>query len=147
MGWLDSLIGKTVAIDTAPLVFYIEDHVAYADRLEPLFQAVARGQVTLVTSVVTLIEVLVHPLRQGDHALAQAYNDLLLNSSGFTTVPVDAAIAQSAAELRSGSRLKTPDAIHLATAITRSADVFLTNDRDFGPITLIPILRVADLLP
>lgn len=145
MGWVEDLVGKTVAVDTAPLVFYIEDHPEHADRLEPFFQAVVAGRVAMVTSVVTLLEVLVHPLRRGDEALAHAYNDFLLASSGVTTVAVDAAIAQAAAELRCGSRLKTPDAIHVATALVRKADLFLTNDRDFGASAPLPILRVTDL--
>jgi predicted nucleic acid-binding protein len=146
VGWVEGLFGKTVAVDTAPLVFYIEDHPEYADRLEPFFQAVVEGRIAMVTAVVTLLEVLVHPLRRGDEALAHADNDFLLASSGVTTVPVDEAIAQAAAELRSGSKLKTPDAIHLATAMDRKADAFLTSDRDFDGAASMPILRVSELV-
>jgi hypothetical protein len=37
---LDDLRGKTVGLDTAPLIFYIEDHPTYADLLAPFFEAV-----------------------------------------------------------------------------------------------------------
>lgn len=54
MGWVDELRGKTVGLDTAPLIFYIKDHPVFADRLEPFFQLVESGDIQLVTSTVTL---------------------------------------------------------------------------------------------
>jgi predicted nucleic acid-binding protein len=140
------LRGKTVGLDTAPLIFYIEDHPSYADLLAPFFEAVKSGEIRVVTSTVTLLEVLVHPLKHGDESLAHAYNDILLSSPNTLTVPVTPATAQTAAELRVTSNLKTPDAIHLATAINHRADAFLTGDRDFGGFKLMKILRVRELV-
>lgn len=145
MGWVKGLHGQTVGLDTAPLIFYIEDHPVYADRLEPFFQSVRSGDITIVTSVLTLLEVLVHPLRRKDEALAHRYNDILLSSPNILTLPVDAAIAQLASELRSSARLKTPDAVQVATALSRSAAAFLTNDRDFHSVSALQVLRVSDL--
>lgn len=145
MGWLEPLLGKSVGIDTAPLIYYIEDHHQYAQLMEPFFRAVSREEIAMVTSIITLTEVLTHPLRKGDEKLAQTYNEFLLTSAGVTTVSVNTAIAQSAAEIRAEHRLKTPDAIHLATAISLGADAFLTNDRDFGNATSLPILRLKEL--
>jgi len=145
MGWVEDLRGKTVGLDTAPLIFYIEDHPIYADLLAPLFEAVKSGETRLVTSTVTLLEVLVHPLKHGDERLAHAYNAILLSSPNIFTVPVTPATAQTAAELRAVSKLKTPDAIHLATAINHRADAFLSGDRDFGEFNLLRILKIRDL--
>jgi predicted nucleic acid-binding protein len=145
MGWVEDLRGKTVGLDTAPLIFYIEDHPTYADLLAPFFEAVKSGEIRIVTSTVTLLEVLVHPLKRGDESLAHEYNDILLSSPYIFTVPVTPATAQTAAELRAMSKLKTPDAIHLATAINHHADAFLTGDRDFGEFDLMRILKIRDL--
>jgi predicted nucleic acid-binding protein len=145
MGWVEDLRGKTVGLDTAPLIFYIEDHPTYADLLAPFFEAVKSGEIRVVTSTVTLLEVLVHPLQRGDESLAHQYNDILLSSPYISTVPVTPATAQTAAELRAKSNLKTPDAIHLATAINHHADAFLTGDRDFGAFASMRILKIRDL--
>jgi len=145
MGWIEDLRGKTVALDTAPLIFFIERRQPYVDLLRPFFQAVDRGELRIVTSTVTLIEVLVHPLRHGDESLTHQYNDILLSSPHIFTVPVTPATAQTAAELRALHNLKTPDAIPLATAINYHADAFLTNDRDYGSITSPQILKLRDL--
>jgi len=67
-----------VAVDTSPFIFFIEQHPKYVEIIRPFFQAVDRGDCQIVTSTVTLIEVLVHPIRNGDEGLAQIYNDILL---------------------------------------------------------------------
>lgn len=145
MGWVEDYHGKSVGLDTAPLVYYIEDHPTYAELLAPFFEAVTSGEIRIVTSTVTLLEVLVHPLKHGDDRLAHEYNDILLSSPHILTVPVTPATAQTAAELRATGKLKTPDAIQLATAINHRASAFLTGDRDFSDFDLLKILRVRDL--
>jgi len=146
MGWIEDLHGQTISLDSAPLIYYIEEHPDYGKVLDPFFEAVAGGDISLVTSTVTLLEVLVQPLRKGDEALAHSYNDILLSSPNITTLPVTPTTAQLAAELRAEGKLKTPDSIHLATAINHNATTFLTNDRDFGEIDSLQVLRVSDLL-
>jgi len=145
MGWVTDLEGTTVGLDTAPLIYFIEQHPKYLDVVRPFFQAVDRGECEVVTSVITLIEVLVHPLRHGDEALAQQYNDILLSSSNVKTLPVTFSTAQSAAELRAAHGLKTPDAIQLATALRHGADAFLTNDRDLAGVEGLRVLKLRDL--
>lgn len=135
------------AIDSSPFIFFIERHPKYASVLRPFFEAVDRGDIRLVTSVVTLLEVLVHPIRRGDEALAVRYNDILLSSPNICTIPVTPSTAQSAAELRSQHRLKTPDAIQLATAIDQGAGAFLTNDRAFPRVGETDILKLHELVP
>jgi hypothetical protein len=75
MGWIDDLQGKTVGVDTSPLIFFIEEHSKYGPVLDPFFESVSRGEIQLVTSTVILLEVLVHPIRLNDEPLAQRYND------------------------------------------------------------------------
>lgn len=145
MGWLDQLRGKTVAIDTAPLIYYFEDHAVFASLLHPFFCELQAGQVKGVTSVVSLIEVLVHPLRHGDERLASQYHDALLSHPHLATLPVNHAIAQLAAELRAEQNLKTPDAIQLATAMKANAHCLLTNDRNFGNAQGIEIITLREL--
>lgn len=144
MGWLDDLLGQTIALDTAPLIYYIEENPEYVSRVDPFFAAVGRGDIRLIASTLTLLEVLVHPLREGDEALAHQYNDILVTSPYITTIPVTAVTSQVAAEIRATHGLKTPDAIHLATAINHGADALLTNDRGFPDGLGVRILRLSD---
>jgi predicted nucleic acid-binding protein len=110
-----------------------------------VFTSVAQGHLRVVTSTVTLLEVLVLPIRLGDEALAFKYNDILLSAPNISTLPVTRAIAQSAAELRARYNLKTPDSIQLAVAIGEGATAFLTNDRRIPDDCGIRILRLENL--
>jgi predicted nucleic acid-binding protein len=145
MGWIEDLQGTTVGLDTAPLIFYFEDKSPYADILDPFFTSLDSGSIQAVTSVITLTEVLVHPLRHSDEKLASDYQDILLSHPNVSAVSVQSAIAQHAAEPRAQYSLKTVDAIQLATALSQNATTFLTNDRDFGDVPGIKIIRLVDL--
>lgn len=108
MGWVDSLRGSIVGLDTGPLIYYIEEHPIFLPRVAPFFEAADRGEFRLVTSLVTLIEVLVHPVREGRLDLAQEYRNVLLQSPNLTPVPLDSGIAEQAAVLRAQYKLRTP---------------------------------------
>ncbi|MDJ0903785.1 MAG: PIN domain-containing protein [Xenococcus sp. MO_188.B8] len=92
------------------------------------FRAMDRGEFQVVTSTLTLTEVLVHPLRNGHNELAQQYQEILLNQEYLTACSVSPAIAELAAQLRATNNLKTPDAIQIATAMHNGAEFFVTND-------------------
>ena len=130
---------------TGPLIYYIEEHPTFLPRAAPFFEAAERGEFRLVTSLVTLIEVLVHPLREGRRDLAQQYRDVLLESANLTAVPLDDRIAERAAELRARHKLGTPDAIQVATALHSSAACFFTSDADLPEIPGISTLVLTRL--
>jgi predicted nucleic acid-binding protein len=117
----------------------------HAARLKPFFAAAERGEFRIVTSLVTLLEVLVHPLRNGREDLAREYRGILLRSPGLTALPLGEEIAEEAARLRALHGVKTPDAIQLATALLAGATWFLTNDRDVPPVPGLSVLIVDRL--
>jgi predicted nucleic acid-binding protein len=117
MEWLIQLQGKVVGLDTAPLIYFIEQNEAYLKLVRPFFQAMSQGDFQVVTSALTLTEVLVHPLRSGNIELAEQYRDIILEQENLITVPVSVEIAEIAAQLRARQNLRTPDAIQIATAM------------------------------
>jgi predicted nucleic acid-binding protein len=143
--WIERLRGSTVGLDTAPVIYYIEEHPAHLARMRPFFEAAERGEFRVVTSFVTLIEVLVHPLREGRPELAEEYRNILLQSPALTAIPLDEGIAEEAAGLRARHNLRTPDAIQLATAIRSGASWFLTNDAKLADLSEIPVLVLTQL--
>ncbi|MBI3607173.1 MAG: PIN domain-containing protein [Nitrospirae bacterium] len=68
-------------------------------------------------STLSLLEVLVQPYRRGKEELVNQFYGLLTTYPGLTWVTLSTEIADIAARLRAHHRLKTPDAIVLATAI------------------------------
>lgn len=145
MEWIDALRGSTVGVDTGPLIYYIEEHPALLAKIKPFFEAAERNEFRIVTSFVTLLEVLVHPLREGRPELAEEYRNILLQSPALTAIPLDEGIAEAAAELRARHNLRTPDAIQIATAIRSGASWFLTNDVELANLSEIPVLVLKQL--
>jgi predicted nucleic acid-binding protein len=83
-----------------------------------------------VTSLLTLSETLVVPLRFAQQAAIESYRSLLGGGfPGILVKPVHAETMEVAAQLRARHpRLKLPDAIHLATARLAEVDWFVSND-------------------
>ncbi len=145
MGWVEDLYGKIVGLDTTPFISFIEKQPAYVDILRPFFQAIQQNEILVVTSTVTLLEVLVHPIRHGDVKLAQRYRDILLDSPNFTTVDLNQDIAEEAARLRAFYTIRTPDSIQMATAIKMNATYFLTNDLRLPSLPQLKVLTLDEI--
>jgi len=143
VGLIAPLAGAScIAVDTACFIYLIEQHPAYAPRVRPVFEAANAGTVQLVTSGITLLEVLVVPYRVGQPALAATYERLLTRGRGLSLVPIDPSLLRLAARLRAVHRVRTPDALQLAAALSAQASHFLTNDRR---LPQLPGLRVVQL--
>lgn len=146
MEWLKALHGTIVGLDTAPLIYLMEKHPTYLPLVQPFFEAVEQGDMHVVTSTLTLTEVLIHPFRHGNRDLAERYSRILLNARNLTTLSVSPSIATSAANLRATYGLKAPDAIQLATAQHGRATSFLTNDEGIASIPGVNVIQLDRLL-
>lgn len=145
MEWLIQLQGQIVGLDTAPLIYFIEQNKSYLELVRAFFGAMSRGEFQVVTSTLTLTEVLVHPVRSGNIKLADQYRDIVLGQENLITVPVSVEIAEIAAQLRATQNLRTPDAIQIATAMQGGAMFFLTNDARLAAVPDLEVL-VLDTL-
>ncbi len=141
-----ALSGVTkLGIDTQIVIYFVEVHPKYEKLVTEVFQCIAENTFTGVTSVITLIEVLIHPIRQGNIRLQQEYRDLLLHSSNFQMITIDTAIAERAAEIRTRYNLRIPDALQVATALAAGCEAFLTNDAKLKPVKELHVLLLDDL--
>ena len=115
---------QRLGVDTAPVIYFIETNPRYEALVTEIFQRISNGVIEGLCSVITLTEVLVQPLRQGDQQVAQDYTDLLLHSRHFATVSIDPVIATAASDLRARYNLRTPDALQIAAAMENGAKRF-----------------------
>ena len=142
----DALDGVSrIGLDTAPIIYFIEAHPKYDSLVTAVFGSIADGNLIGTTSAISLTEVLVHPMRLGRTALCQQYADLLLNSPNVQLLSVTPDIALRAAELRSVYRLRTPDALQVATALAGNCGAFLTNDADLKRVRDPRVLVLDEL--
>jgi predicted nucleic acid-binding protein len=146
VGIIKKLKSKTVFLDTAPLIYYIEENRVYSPILNKLFLANSKGEFLFQTSVITLLEVLVHPMRENEQQLVEEYQNILCNSPSIDIIDLTIDIAIKAATLRAKYGLKTPDSIQVATALNASAEYFLTNDFRLKAISEIEILILDEMV-
>jgi len=132
-------------IETAPLIYYVEAHPTYIERMDTVIKAIDDGAIKAYSSVITLTEVLSHPIKRGNQELERKYRDILVNGGGYQLMGINLPIAELAASLRARYNLRTPDALHLASAIHYRSDAFLTNDMGIKRVTEITILILDEL--
>lgn len=142
-----AMMSKVVRIDLDAnfFIYYIENDTP--DLTGVVRRAIA-GHWQLVTSEFTLTEVLVAPLRNGDMALANIDEQLREDRGVFELIPVSRSVLRAAARIRASIGNKTPDAIHVATALEEHCAVFLSSDLRIklpSSIAGVPLDRTADL--
>ncbi len=144
MGLIDAITRGPVALDTAAFIYFIEEHPRFARVIAPLFEEADRGERRLVTSGLTLLEVLVIPYRAGDIALADRYEALLTRSRGVELIDLGRVQLRTAAALRAVHDIRTPDALQLAVALTARCGSFVTNDREIPSLPGLTVVQIGD---
>jgi predicted nucleic acid-binding protein len=143
VGLKEDLGAGPTALDTAAFIYFIEENETFLPLVASIFEDVENGRREIVTSSLTLLEVLVVPLRSGNLALADRYDALLSRSRGLKLVDIGRDQLRLAAQLRAvHSSVRTPDALQLAAALSAGCGAFVTNDRH---LPAVPGLRVLQL--
>ena len=129
-------------LDTNAFIYATEERSPRSGLLAALFSHSARqAGGLLTTSELSLAELVVKPLREGDDGLVARYEAMMRTSRWLTVEPVSRQVVLIAGHLRAVAALKLPDALHLATAIASGCSHFLTEDKALlnlgrnGPMT------------
>ena len=141
MGQLSIPPNATIYVDTAPVIYSAEINLDYWALLQPLWSKSQANEINIISSELLWLETLVFPLKNHNTALIEIYEDLFKDD--IQLIAINQSILRSAASLRAVTNLKTPDAIHAATALSAGCTLFLTND---GGLRKVPGLSVVVLL-
>lgn len=144
MGTLTLPDNGPIYLDACGFIYSVERIEPYRRLMAPMWQQAATGQLTIVTSELSVMETLVKPLRDGDEVL-QRYFQELFNSTEVQLVPATRALWEDAAEIRAGLNLRTPDALHAATSIQERCTLFVTNDGTFRRVAGLPVVVLGEL--
>ena len=145
MAGLTALAGKTIYLDANIIIYLMEGFEPFAPILSSLLEAIEAGQITCITSEITLAEVLVRPLKQEAVELVKVYTDALNDKRLLTLQPVAYQTLMDAAFARAKTGMKLPDAIHVATAVQGGCDVFLTNDKGIKTPKRLKLVSLEEL--
>ena len=137
--------GSTVYLDANIFIYAAEIPNAHPKLLD-LLQRLDQGELSSVTSILTLDEVLVVPIRLDDTKLQNAYKDRIRNGPSLTVLDISRSILIKAAELRAATKsIKLPDAIHACTCMSTACNFYLTNDLRLKAVFGLPVVTLADL--
>ena len=116
-----------IFFDTNLFIYLLEDSGERASKVSGILERISGRRDELLTTTLTLAEVLVKPLSVGDIVWADRY-EKLLNTPGVSLLAFDRASARIYAQLRQDKTLTPPDAIQLSCAANAKCDLFITND-------------------
>ena len=128
-------MGRAVIyLDTNIIIRFVEGD----DAVRAPLASRLHGAGPFATSRLSRLECRCRPLRLADDQLLAKYEAFFAGHE-LTIAEVTAAVIEKATELRAQHNIRTPDAIHLATAIVLHADAFLTGDRDLARCSAVPV--------
>jgi predicted nucleic acid-binding protein len=145
MGLLTRLQGDRIYLDTNIWIYALEDIADFSQSLTALFDAIDAGALTAVTSELILAETLVKPIQNNNIAQQETYIEALTETKSLIVMPVERSILIQAAHIRVGTKLKLPDAIHVATALATQCTTFLTNDKQFQSMPDLSVVLMSEV--
>jgi len=117
-----------ICFDSSILIYHLEDIMPYSELTEILIMSVSCGMSKLLISTITITELMTKPYSEGNMKKISIFKNFIKSLPSTYIISPDFDIAQEAARLRGQYKLKTPDAILLATVKQRDGNVFITND-------------------
>ncbi len=137
---------KKIAIDTSIFIYHFEENPNYVSLTQQILDFIVSHKVSAICSELVLLEILVHPYKNKRNDLVDHYEILLNNFPHLTLQPINRSILRTAAQFRVKYQIKTPDAIHLATAIFNNAEFFIGNDKNLSKVSEIAVINLDQFL-
>jgi predicted nucleic acid-binding protein len=138
-------LGLKTFWDTNVFIYLMERDPGWHDRASALFKKHIEGADELVTSMLTLGELLAQPLRMGRSDQAERYIEFMTTTPRLHLVSFDRKAAEHYGLIRSLATIRQPDAIQLACAATSGSQVFITNDQRLWSAKVPGIERITGI--
>ena len=117
--------------DSGIIMRWVEGVETVRAPIQASWWQLAPADRVFITSRLARLECRCKPLRDHDDALLGLY-DVFFAGREVDVREISAAVIEKATALRAALRLKTPDAIHAATAMLAGAAAFWTTDMRFS---------------
>ena len=129
--------------DTNVFVYLFEDYEPFSTMVDAIWRRMVRRGDKLVTSAMTLGELLVKPAKLGQASLVEQYDHAIRTRA--QVISFDTQIAWRYASLRATHAIRNADAIQLACASHFGVDLFITNDKHLHKLDIPGIGFIAPL--
>ena len=134
-----------VYLDASAIIYSVERNEPYFSLVAPAWRQAEAGQLVIVCSELIITEALVRPIREGHGELEAAFRAVFA-APEVHLISATRHLWEDAARIRADTRLKTPDALHAATALRTGCALFITNDTDFRRVEGLPVVVLDDLI-
>lgn len=134
---------KKIFFDTNIFIYLFEGLEPNRSRLLEIRRRMIERGDRIVTSAMTLGEVLVKPTKLGQTSLIEQYDRAIRSTA--EVISFDAQVSWRYASLRSTHNIRNADAIQLACAAHSGVDLFMTNDRALHKLDVPGIGFIAPL--
>lgn len=136
---------KRVFVDTAPIIYYLENSSLYMDFIKKFFAKCIEEDIQVVTSAITVEEYLVFPYSSGQMELVDNFKRFI-EYMNIEVVDIDSVIAEQGVKIRGRYKnFKAMDALQIATAVVSGCDMFFTNDKQLRQEKELPCMTMDDL--
>lgn len=136
---------KRVFIDTAPIIYYLENSCLYMEVIKNFFSKCIEENIQIVTSTITIEEYLVFPFGNGKMEYVDNFKRFI-KYMNIEVIDIDSEIAEQGAKIRGQYKnFKAMDAIQIATAVVSGCDMFFTNDKQLRQEKELPCMTMDDL--
>jgi uncharacterized protein len=132
-----------VCWDSMLIIYLVEEHPIFRQRVEELLVRSMRRGDALFTSYLALGEVLAGAAKSSNPQKAYAIEETLAEM-GFSYLPFDGGAVKTFSQLRAKEKLHIADSIHLACAASAGIDLFLTGDKKLPKLDVPGIQFIAD---
>ena len=135
----------SIAIDSSLFIYHIEEHKQYLPFTKILFRKLLpEGRLEGICTTLVLTEILTKPIAEKRYDLVLAYKSFIAGFPHLDLKSLDDKIAEKAAYFRAQYNLRTPDAIHIATAYEGKAEAILGNDSNWKKVKEIPVILLKE---
>ncbi|RLA73566.1 MAG: PIN domain nuclease [Epsilonproteobacteria bacterium] len=117
--------GKLAFLDTNIFIYLIEENPLYLKQVYKLLDFLEKNDYEIITSTLTLGEILTKPYKDKRMDLVKTYKAFFTE---MKLIELNSEIASLFAKVRADYKIKTPDAVQLASAVYAKANLFVTND-------------------
>lgn len=141
------LTSKKIGVDSMIFIYQFSDHPEYSLLTNTFFELLEKDKIKVVTSTISIIEILAKPEEEKNMEIAQEYEKILNNFPNLELVAIDSTVARLSAKLRGTYKtIKIPDAIQIAVTILKNYPVFLTNDIKLKQIKELKVVTLQDFV-
>jgi len=137
---------KRIFLDTMFFIYHFENNTRFLHLTTDVLGFVEDGKIQCSTSYLTLMEILVKPMKEDRQDIVEAYKMVFETFPNLELAPLEKSVACTAAYFRSSYNLKSADSIQLSAAVASNSDLFLTNDRDLIRVKEIKIHYMDEIV-